>query len=40
MLYEEALQELERGNLTDEAIFAARRALNDCLELGLNGEPE
>jgi len=40
MLYEEALEELERGNITDEAIEASRRALNDCLELGLNGEPE
>jgi len=40
MLYEEALEELQRGNITDEAIEAAKRALRDCLELGLNGEPE
>jgi len=40
MLYEEALKELECGNLTAEAIEAAIRALKDCLEFGLNGETE
>ena len=48
MNYEEALEELEEAGyfcqkgLTErqvEAIEASKRALRDCLEMGLNGEP-
>lgn len=48
MTYEEALEELEEwGDLTYSltegqvmAVAAAKRALKDCLEMGLTGEGE